>query len=158
MLNIKEIALEAGHSTVPAYWLSDEKPIACSTSNFEKLVAFAGALIAELAKQNEPVAFANEELDWKGWKSECVVKLTRKRQSKYGFTIPIYTLYTIPPTAEQIANETAEAIAAYITSGRYMVLNPGVLISAEQHTQYLKNHDIYQANAIRRGAWKEFKK
>lgn len=116
---------------------------------------FAEALIAEIAKQNEPVAFANEELDWKGWKSECVVKLTRKRHSEYGFTIP---LYTIPPTAEQIANEAAEAIAAYLTSGRYMVLNPGVLISAEQHTQYIKNHDIYQANAIRRGAWKEFKK
>ena len=49
MLNIKEIVLEAGHSTVPAYWLSDEKPIACSASNFERLVSFAEVFIAEIA-------------------------------------------------------------------------------------------------------------
>ena len=59
-MNIKEIVLKAGHSTVPAYWLSDEKPIACSTSNFERLISFAEALIAELAKQNEPCAFLHE--------------------------------------------------------------------------------------------------
>lgn len=65
MPNIKEIVLEAGHSTVPAYWLSDEKPIACSTSNFEKLVSFAEALIEsykdELLKEvGEPVAYQSE--------------------------------------------------------------------------------------------------
>ena len=52
-MNIKETALKAGHSTVPAYWLSDEKPIACSTSNFERLISFAEALVAELAKEYE---------------------------------------------------------------------------------------------------------
>lgn len=54
-MDIKEIALKAGYSTVPAYWLSDEKPIACSTSNLERLVSFAEALVAELAKENKPV-------------------------------------------------------------------------------------------------------
>ena len=57
-MNIKEIVLKAGHSTVPAYWLSDEKPIACSTSNFERLISFAEALIAELAKAEQRVAEA----------------------------------------------------------------------------------------------------
>ncbi len=64
-MNIKEIVLEAVHSTVPAYWLSDEKPIACSTSNFERLVSFAEALVsaykAELLKEVvEPVAIVGE--------------------------------------------------------------------------------------------------
>ena len=62
MLNIKKLVLEAGYSTVPAYWLSDENPVACSTSNFERLVAFAEALIesykAELLKEvGEPVGY-----------------------------------------------------------------------------------------------------
>lgn len=60
-MDIKEIALKAGYSTVPAYWLSDEKPIACSTSNLERLVSFAEALIAEIAKQNEPLCTAADE-------------------------------------------------------------------------------------------------
>jgi len=117
---------------------------------YEYQIKFAEALIAELAKQNEPIgAIQNGKFRWS---IDGGPEKWRARKEFSG------KLYTIPPTAEQIANETAEAIAAYLTSGRYMVLNPGVLISAEQHTQYLKNHDIYQANAIRRGAWKEFKK
>lgn len=160
MLNIKEIVLKAGHSTVPAYWLSDEKPIACSTSNFERLVSFAEALVAELAKQNEPCAFLHEWIEYPTLGDTSAGKrcaAITSDEKPFDSSDTVSHLFTFPPTVEQIANETAEAIATYITSGRYMVLNPGVLISAEQHTQYLKNHDIYQANAIRRGAWKEFK-
>lgn len=57
MPSIKEIALKVGFSTVPTGWLSEEKPIACSTSNLEHLVAFTEALVAELAKGNEPVDY-----------------------------------------------------------------------------------------------------
>ena len=137
-MDIKEIALKVADS------LRNKVDGVSHMQSNQGLVRFAEALIAELAKQNEPVAcrYKDHNGHW------CFM------DKQYGNNEP---LYTYPPTAEQIANETAEAIAAYITSGRYMVLNPGVLISAEQHTQYLKNHDIYQANAIRRGAWKEFK-
>ena len=120
-MDIKEIALKAGYSTVPAYWLSDEKPIACSTSNFEKLVSFTEAIIAELAKQNEPLCTAAMLDEWFLSKSGVDPKLP---------------LYTFLPTAEQIANETAKAIADYCSNqGHYC-------LSAE----------------IESGEWKEFKK
>ena len=100
-MDIKEIALKAGYSTVPAYWLSDEKPIACSTSNFERLVSFAEALIAELAKQNEPVAWARyPKFTGSTQRQEIVFK---KPDELHNWVC----LYTIPPTTEQIANETA---------------------------------------------------
>lgn len=102
-MDIKEIALKAGYSTVPAYWLSDEKPIACSTSNFEKLVSFAEALIAELAKGNEHIgAIQNGKFQWN---TDGGPEKWRARKDFSG------KLYTFPPTAEQIANETAEACA-----------------------------------------------
>ena len=131
-MDIKEIVLKAGYSTVPAYWLSDEKPIACSTSNLERLVSFAEALIAELAKQNEPVAYAttNEEDDL------TMLFFDEDEARKYSGDDEPIKLYTIPPTAEQIANETAEAIA-----------------------EYCRNQDHYcLATEIESGAWKEFKK
>ena len=135
-MDIKEIALKAGYSTVPAYWLSDEKPIACSTSNLEKLVSFAEALIAELAKQNEPVAFTNSaQLGYvtSGQHQDIPLAMWSRNTSYSGADIPLYAL---PPTAEQIANETAEAIA-----------------------EYCRNQDHYcLATEIESGAWKEFKK
>ena len=73
-----------------------------------------------------------------------MVKLTRKRQSKYGFTIPIYTF---PPTAEQIANETAEAIVKMLESGSFLSTESKVALAANG-----------AAKTIRNGAWKEFKK
>lgn len=106
-MDIKEVVLEAGHSTVPAYWLSDEKPIACSTSNLEKLVSFAEALIAELAKQNEPVSFTNSaQLGYvtSGQHPDIPLAMWSRNTSYSGADIPLYAL---PPTAEQIANETA---------------------------------------------------
>lgn len=131
-MDIKEIVLKAGYSTVPAYWLSDEKPIACSTSNLERLVSFAEALIAELAKQNEPVAYAttNKEDDL------TMLFFDEDEARKYSGDDEPIKLYTIPPTPEQIANETAEAIA-----------------------EYCRNQDHYcLATEIESGAWKGFKK
>ena len=142
-MNIKEIALKVADS------LRNKVDGISHMQSNQGLVAFAEALVAELAKQNEHIgAIQNGKFRW------SIDGGPEKWRARKEF---IGKLYTFPPTAEQIANETAEACAAYLTSGRYMVLNPGVLISAEIHTQYIKNHDIYQANAIRRGAWKEFK-
>ena len=146
-MNIKEIVLEAGHSTVPAYWLSDEKPIACSTSNLEKLVAFAEALIVEIAKQNEPISLnePNYHYEAMGCGLEDRGITDRYEAMEYGWNcaiermfeqLPEGPLFTFPPTAEQIANETAEAIA-----------------------EYCRNQDHYcLATEIESGAWKEFKK
>ena len=86
------------------------------------LARFAEALIAELAKQNEPVVcrYKDHNVHW------CFI------DKQYGNNEP---LYTYPPTAEQIANETAEAIA-----------------------EYCRNQDHYcLATEIESGAWKEFK-
>ena len=62
-MDIKEIVLKAGYSTVPAYWLSSA--VAQVYIRRRSAATAAEALIAELAKQNEPVAYAttNEEDD-----------------------------------------------------------------------------------------------
>lgn len=107
-MNIKEIALKIA----PDYWKRDQ----WNMEYFDS-VGFAEALIAEIAKQNDPV------VDVK---------------------IP---LYIILPPAEQIANETAEAIAKMLESGSFLSTESKVALAANG-----------AAKAIRRGAWKEFKK
>ena len=92
---------------------------------------FAEALIAELAKQNEPVARVN------GYYSGHPVIMPLV---KYVFPVGL-ALYTFPPTAEQIANETAEACAKYIDSTNGNIRGVNTVFS----------------KALRSGAWKEFK-
>lgn len=87
---------------------------------------FTEALVAEIAKQNEPVARVN------GYYSGHPVIMPLV---KYVFPVGL-ALYTFPPTAEQIANETAEVIA-----------------------EYCRKQDHYcLATEIESGAWKEFRK
>ena len=98
---------------------------------------FAEALIAEVAKQNEPVAWARyPKFTGSTQRQEVVFK---KPDDLHNWVC----LYTIPPTAEQIANETAEEIALMFDSrddgdGFYDPNEP--------------------AEIVRSGAWKEFKK
>ena len=92
------------------------------------LIEFAEILIAEIAKQNEHIGTIQNR------KFQCNIdggpEKWRARKDFSG------KLYTFPPTAEQIANETAEAIA-----------------------EYCRNQDHYcLATEIESGAWKEFKK
>ena len=144
MPNIKEIALKVGFSTVPAGWLSEEKPIACATSNLERLVAFAEALVAELAKGNKPVAWCVGYDDPRMgrihsnptmYKPEAEV-LAKSTTSD----LIVCSLYTLPPTASQIEQETAEKCAEWVRSG-------------------LHDDDPYIiARGLEDGAWKEFKK
>ena len=114
-MNIKETALKV--------W--DSNMIECPPENLTK---FAEALVAELAKENKPVAwydgnkfYANEESASMG----CADMAN------------LNPLYTLPTTAEQIEQQTAEAIAKHFEQSG---------IGGE-----------YLAEAIRSGAWKEYK-
>lgn len=94
MLNIKEIALKIANEY-------DKREIYFPYR--DDLANFAEALIAELAKQNEPVAYRWKE---KGrWLSWYVDWTWHDKAKSLGF--PVEYAYTFPPTAEQIANETA---------------------------------------------------
>lgn len=89
---------------------------------------FAESLIAEITKQNKPVAW---------WNGKETAFFEHETDGPVGeVKIP---LYTFPPTAEQIANETAEAIASFV----------------DTTATYDTSKEI--AEAIRSGAWKEFK-
>jgi len=67
-------------------------------------VAFAEALIAEIAKQNEPVGWFKYDKV-----SQCWHPQYDEYAERYAKEQGWQQLYTFPPTAEQIANETAEA-------------------------------------------------
>jgi len=56
----------------------------------------ATALRAALAQQEEPVAYTTG-LTWEPRQSEQMVKVTRSKQDRYGFTVP---LWTSPPRRE----------------------------------------------------------
>ena len=108
---------------------------------------FAEALIAELAKQNKPVAWVY----YPRGAGEKYVTYTDpasldlgKQADRIAYIEP---LYTFPPTAEQIANETAEAIARMLENGSFLTPESRVALAANG-----------AAKAIRNGAWKEFKK
>ena len=122
-MDIKEIALKVAGEIYDVNF-DEHKP------SGKRLISFAEALVAEIAKQNEPVAcrYKDHNGHW------CFM------DKQYGNNEP---LYTFPPTAEQIANETAEACAAYCEA--YDLANTTI-------------SGTFCAQSIRRGAWKEFKK
>ena len=125
MLNIKGIALKVAGEIYDVNF-DEHKP------SGKRLISFAEALVTEIAKQNKPVAYATTSEDG----DMAMLFFDDGEARKYsGDDAPI-KLYTFPPTAEQIANETAEAIA-----------------------EYCRNQDHYcLATEIESGAWKEFKK
>jgi len=136
MLNIKEIALKVTMDT-GLYLDGANQSEPFYVVKPEEIVEFAEALIAEIAKQNEPVAYATTSEDG----DMAMLFFDDGEARKYsGDDAPI-KLYTIPPTAEQIANDTAEAIAAYF-----------------RQQPYVEHFGDNIAEAIRNGAWKEFKK
>ena len=110
---------------------------------------FAEALIAELAKQNEPCAFLHEWIEHHAFGDifagvRCAAITSDEKPFDSSDTVS--PLFTFPPTAEQIANETAEACARYVN--RFIngdgILNEVWISEIEE--------------AIRSGAWKEFKR
>ena len=98
------------------------------------ITEFAEALIAEIAKQNDPVAW---------WNGKETAFFEHETDGPVGeVKIP---LYTFPLTAEQIANETAEACAKYVNR---FLNGDGI-----QDEAWIRDIE----SGIRRGAWKEFK-
>ena len=125
-MDIKEIALKVADS------LRNKVDGISHMQSNQGLVRFAEAIIAEIAKQNEPVC------EWV--KADNGNYLVQKWAKDY-VAMQGDKFYTVPPTAEQIANETAEAIAAYF-----------------RQQPYAEHFGDNIAEAIRNGAWKDFKK
>ena len=102
-------------------------------------IEFAEALIAELAKQNEPCVFLHEWIEYHPFGDTYAGKrcaAITSDEKPFDSSDTVSPLFTFPPTAEQIANETAEVIA-----------------------EYCRKQDHYcLATEIESGAWKEFKK
>lgn len=137
MEGLKEIARRV--------WYSKNECMPADGMN--KLTDFAKALIAEIAKQNEPVAFTNSaQLGYvtSGHHQDIPLAMWSRNTSYSGADIPLYTL---PPTAEQISNETAEACAKACED----------VIGNTPHDQRMLAA-IDCAVMLRSGAWKEFKK
>ena len=138
-MDIKEIALKVASE------LDFSGPIAISPLPDHLYIDFAEALIAELAKQNESVASVVPCYTPSGKR----VALNTEYQH-----LPVGTkLYTLPPTAEQIANETAEVIAKMLDDAEV------------EETHYCMNtyeegkkFQFDMVEAILNGAWKDFKK
>lgn len=107
---------------------------------------FAEALIAEIAKGNEPVAFTNScELDYLDFKRADSGLVSAAMWKDYDKDSDI-ALYTLPPTASQIEQETAEACAKACED----------VIGNTPHDQRMLAA-IDCAVMLRSGAWKEFK-
>ena len=121
-MNIKETALRLAKSMrdKSGYTTLD---LVCNAE------AFAEALVAELAKENKPVYYLWEN---KYGDPQQMLSSNSGPHPEYVIT----ALYTLPPTAEQIEQETAEAIAKHFEQSG---------IGGE-----------YLAEAIRSGAWKEY--
>jgi hypothetical protein len=132
MLNIKEIAPK----------LTQKLSIAI---NDDEAVEFAEALIAELAKQNESCAFLHEWIEYHPFgdtfAGEPCATITND-EKPFDSSDTVSPLFTFPPTAEQIEQETAEAIAKFVAFQRNDIPATGIEF----------------AEVIRNGAWKEFKK
>ena len=104
------------------------------------------ALVAELAKENEPFCFVYPEIADSFIKVSCGTAY-RKRSSPAQIV-----LYTLPPTAEQIEQETAEAIAKMLDD-KDVERTDYCMHVYEEGEQY-KSEAIA---AVRNGAWKEYK-
>lgn len=131
-MDIKEIALNVADS------LRNKIDGISHMQSNQGLVRFAEALIAEVAKQNEPVC----ELVKADNGNYLVQKWAKDYVAMQGDK-----LYTFPSTAEQIANETAEACAKACED----------VIGNTPHDQRMLAA-IDCAVMLRSGAWKEFKK
>lgn len=135
-MDIKEIALKVASE------LDFSGPIAISPLPDHLYIDFAEALIAEIAKQNVPVEsqYKGSDGSWKSFGSKDHESNTRNSGDW-----EVRDLFAYPPTAEQIANETAEACAKYVNR---FLNGDGI-----QDEAWIRDIE----SGIRRGTWKEFK-
>ena len=142
-MDIKEIALKVAGEIYDVNF-DEHKP------SGKRLISFAEALIAELAKQNVPCAFLHEWIEYHPFgdtfAGEPCTTITND-EKPFDSSDTVSPLFTFPPTAEQIEQETAEAIARMLENGSFLTTESRVALAANG-----------AAKAIRRGAWKEFKK
>ena len=159
MLNIKEIALKVTRDT-GLYLDGANQSESFYVVKPEEIVEFAEALIAEIAKQNEPVGWYSKQYGFcymhkqpyqfkvgsilylkdgtPAWRIESACSKTALiNMANIPHGTVFYEEVTIPPTASQIEQETAEAIAKYFEQS-------GI------------GGDCL-AEGVRSGAWKEFK-
>ena len=138
-MDIKEIALKVVVDTVNKLYDSTASYSELTEEDKKFYWTFAEALIAEIAKQNEPVEsqYKGSDGSWKSFDSKDHESNTRNSGDW-----EVRDLFAFPPTAEQIANETAEACAKYIDSTNGNIRGVNTVFS----------------KALRSGAWKEFKK
>ena len=159
MLNIKEIALKVAMDT-GLYLDGANQSEPFYVVKPEEIVEFAEALIAEIAKQNEPVGWYSKQYGFcymhkqpyqfkvgsilylkdgtPAWRIESACSKTALiNMANIPHGTVFYEEVTIPPTASQIEQETAEAIAKYFEQS-------GI------------GGDCL-AEGVRSGAWKEFK-
>lgn len=108
----------------------------CSPAELED---FAEALVAELAKENEPKYYLWEN---KFGDPQQILSSNPGPHPEYVIT----TFYTLPPTAEQIEQQTAEACAKLLEKGNFLSKESLVALAANGASK-----------AIRSGAWKEYK-
>ena len=142
-MNIKEIALRLAKSMrdKSGYTTLD---LVCNAE------AFAEALAAELAKENKPVAWMYEySYDLNGdkqghWPVEMYTHVSFSRSKPSVESTPLYPL---PPTAEQIEQETVEACAKVCKA----------LADCDENTEPYRQGASWCEEAIRSGAWKEYK-
>lgn len=96
--------------------------------------------IAEIAKENEPVAWLSRESE------SGRICLDVEDSGESGTWSPSFPVYELPPTAEQIEQETSEAIA--------------LSVQALNDTRYNNECDrsvVWEcAIAIRSGKWREY--
>ena len=105
-MDIKEIALKVAGEIYDVNF-DEHKP------SGKRLISFAEALIAEIAKQNEPVyAFRRKGLD-----DFCTCDKQRFDELSQKTTLfEVRVFYTIPPSVEAIENKVAEACALQVAT------------------------------------------
>ena len=113
-MDIKEIALKVADS------LRNKVDGISHMQSNQGLVAFAEALIAELAKQNVPCAFLHEWIEYHPFgdtfAGEPCATITND-EKPFDSSDTVSPLFTFPPSVEAIENKVAEACAEFVKCG-----------------------------------------
>lgn len=130
-MDIKEIALKIAHRKCTSY---DHVPVDMGirySFSDSHLIEFAEALVAEIQRRGEPVA----------WKSEnSTVVFVPSGTAHWSMDLP-NLLFTFPPSTEALEDKVAEACA---------------YVADEMFNRAATGDEI--ADAISSGEWKRFRK
>lgn len=112
-MDIKEIALKVASE------LDFSGPIAISPLPDHLYIDFAEALIAELAKQNEPCAFLHEWIEYHPFGDTFAGKpctTITNDEKPFDSSDTVSPLFTFPPSVDAIENKVAEACALQVAT------------------------------------------